>query len=178
MSRSLSAAAVVIFLLIGFLATLTSGAPTNLARGEPDIARRHGHVNSTSSTDSTNSTTSTDSTDTTNSTNTTDSTDSTNSTVTDDSVNNANALSTTTNGEVRQFSDPRRSIVSLQHPCAQATWYTPGLGACGQTNTESDFIVALNAGDWAGGSHCGQVRSAPFSDGFGSIPDLFTLSLT
>ncbi len=39
----------------------------------------------------------------------------------------------------------------------QATYYAAGLGACGWTNSGSDFIVAMNAPEWAGGSHCGQT---------------------
>ncbi|KAI1087552.1 hypothetical protein F5B19DRAFT_475047 [Rostrohypoxylon terebratum] len=34
------------------------------------------------------------------------------------------------------------------------TYYTPGLGVCGQTNTASDAVVALSA-DQDG--HCGQT---------------------
>ncbi|KAH8835816.1 hypothetical protein DL96DRAFT_90831 [Flagelloscypha sp. PMI_526] len=36
------------------------------------------------------------------------------------------------------------------------TFYTPGLGACGGTNSENDFIVALSSQSWDGGSHCGE----------------------
>lgn len=39
----------------------------------------------------------------------------------------------------------------------QATYYAAGLGACGWTNSGSDFIVAMNAPEWDGGSHCGQM---------------------
>lgn len=39
----------------------------------------------------------------------------------------------------------------------QATYYAAGLGACGWTNSGSDSIVAMNAPEWAGGSHCGQT---------------------
>ncbi|KDQ33560.1 plant-expansin-like protein, partial [Pleurotus ostreatus PC15] len=37
------------------------------------------------------------------------------------------------------------------------TYYAAGLGACGHTNTDNDFIVALNAAQYSGGSHCGQT---------------------
>ncbi|KIJ98933.1 hypothetical protein K443DRAFT_103189 [Laccaria amethystina LaAM-08-1] len=37
------------------------------------------------------------------------------------------------------------------------SFYDAGLGACGKTNTGSDFIVALNAAQWDGGSHCFQT---------------------
>ncbi|KAF9782396.1 RlpA-like double-psi beta-barrel-protein domain-containing protein-containing protein [Thelephora terrestris] len=97
----------------------------NFARGEADIARRHDHVHSPDST--TTSTNTTDiSTDTTNS----DSTDST------DSTDNYNAFSNS-------------GTMS-----GQATWFAPGLGACGGYNTGSDLIVAMSAADWNGGSNC------------------------
>jgi len=35
------------------------------------------------------------------------------------------------------------------------SFYDAGLGACGTYNSNSDFIVALNAAQWDGGSHCG-----------------------
>ncbi|KAH8830176.1 RlpA-like double-psi beta-barrel-protein domain-containing protein-containing protein [Flagelloscypha sp. PMI_526] len=38
----------------------------------------------------------------------------------------------------------------------QFSYYDAGLGACGGTNGEGDFIVALSASLWDGGSHCGQ----------------------
>ncbi|KAF5375101.1 hypothetical protein D9758_000255 [Tetrapyrgos nigripes] len=37
------------------------------------------------------------------------------------------------------------------------TWYGVGLGACGGTNVPTDFIVALNAPQWNGGSHCWEM---------------------
>ncbi|KAL0579970.1 hypothetical protein V5O48_002054 [Marasmius crinis-equi] len=43
------------------------------------------------------------------------------------------------------------------------TFYAPGLGACGGTNSESDFIVALNAPQWDGGSHCGQTITISYN---------------
>ncbi|KAJ9099258.1 hypothetical protein QFC21_004139 [Naganishia friedmannii] len=33
----------------------------------------------------------------------------------------------------------------------RATYYATGLGACGQTNTDSDYIVALNSAQYGGG---------------------------
>jgi len=39
---------------------------------------------------------------------------------------------------------------------ARFTFFTTGLGACGTTNTASDFIVALNAPQYDGGSYCYQ----------------------
>jgi len=35
------------------------------------------------------------------------------------------------------------------------TYYAVGLGACGNTNVPSDFIVALNAAQYGSGSYCG-----------------------
>jgi len=40
---------------------------------------------------------------------------------------------------------------------ASFTFYDAGLGACGQTNSNSDFIVALNAPQFASGSYCFQT---------------------
>ncbi|KAF8201801.1 RlpA-like double-psi beta-barrel-protein domain-containing protein-containing protein [Pholiota molesta] len=37
---------------------------------------------------------------------------------------------------------------------ARFTFYAAGLGACGKTNSGSDFIVALNSAQYNGGSHC------------------------
>jgi hypothetical protein len=39
----------------------------------------------------------------------------------------------------------------------QGTWFDVGLGACGHTSVNSDFIVALPASNYDGGSHCGDV---------------------
>ncbi|KAI0406827.1 RlpA-like double-psi beta-barrel-protein domain-containing protein-containing protein [Xylaria palmicola] len=36
------------------------------------------------------------------------------------------------------------------------TWFNPGLGACGQTDNDGSPVVALNSGDYAGGSNCGR----------------------
>ncbi|KAJ3576100.1 hypothetical protein NP233_g653 [Leucocoprinus birnbaumii] len=37
-----------------------------------------------------------------------------------------------------------------------ATYFFPGLGACGLFNTNNDFIVALNPTDYNGGAACGR----------------------
>ncbi|VDC07835.1 unnamed protein product [Peniophora sp. CBMAI 1063] len=37
---------------------------------------------------------------------------------------------------------------------ARWTYYSTGLGACGGTNKDSDYIVALNSQQWDGGKHC------------------------
>ncbi|EPQ58420.1 hypothetical protein GLOTRDRAFT_137140 [Gloeophyllum trabeum ATCC 11539] len=39
---------------------------------------------------------------------------------------------------------------------ARFTYYADGLGACGNYNQPGDFIVALNAPQYDGGSHCGE----------------------
>ncbi|PWN40492.1 hypothetical protein IE81DRAFT_325489 [Ceraceosorus guamensis] len=55
----------------------------------------------------------------------------------------------------------------------RATYYEAGLGACGRTNSGSDFIVAVNPAQWAGGSNCfktititvgGKSRTAQITD--------------
>ncbi|KAG6891497.1 hypothetical protein C0992_005636 [Termitomyces sp. T32_za158] len=38
----------------------------------------------------------------------------------------------------------------------KATWFNVGLGSCGQTNVNSDYIVALSPATYAGGAHCGK----------------------
>ncbi|GJE88387.1 hypothetical protein PsYK624_044700 [Phanerochaete sordida] len=38
----------------------------------------------------------------------------------------------------------------------RGTWYDTGLGACGWNNVNSDTVVALPAGAYASGAHCGQ----------------------
>ncbi|KXN85759.1 Papain inhibitor [Leucoagaricus sp. SymC.cos] len=37
-----------------------------------------------------------------------------------------------------------------------ATYFFPGLGACGLQNGNQDLIVALNPADYAGGANCGR----------------------
>lgn len=37
---------------------------------------------------------------------------------------------------------------------ARFTYYDAGQGACGGTNSASDFIVAIDSSQWDGGSHC------------------------
>ncbi|KAF9044717.1 hypothetical protein BDZ89DRAFT_1058810 [Hymenopellis radicata] len=47
---------------------------------------------------------------------------------------------------------------TVHHPKLSArssfTYYEAGLGACGGTNSGSDFIVAMSAQDWDNGAHC------------------------
>ncbi|KAL1405503.1 hypothetical protein Q8F55_009139 [Vanrija albida] len=38
-----------------------------------------------------------------------------------------------------------------------ATYYEVGLGACGHTNSGTEYVVAMNAAQYAGGSLCGQT---------------------
>jgi len=54
------------------------------------------------------------------------------------------------NGETTSNS----SIQARQSSNAVFSWYVAGLGACGTTNSASDYIVALNTDQWDGGSHC------------------------
>ncbi|KAH9478685.1 hypothetical protein JR316_0009143 [Psilocybe cubensis] len=37
---------------------------------------------------------------------------------------------------------------------ARLTFYNAGLGACGKTNSDSEFVAAMNADQYAGGAHC------------------------
>lgn len=41
------------------------------------------------------------------------------------------------------------------------TYYTPGLGACGQTHSESDLVVALNAADFDPSTPNGNPNNNP-----------------
>ncbi|KAF5329383.1 hypothetical protein D9619_008950 [Psilocybe cf. subviscida] len=43
-----------------------------------------------------------------------------------------------------------------------ATWFNPGLGACGRVNVDSDFIVALSVAQYGTGSNCGRNIRANF----------------
>lgn len=36
----------------------------------------------------------------------------------------------------------------------QATWFIPDTGACGDTNSETDYIVAVNSDQYQGGESC------------------------
>lgn len=144
MSRSVSTFAVAIILFVVFLATFSSAAPADVARGELGVQRRHNHVKDTPSQVD----------------NTTDSTTSTDTTVTDDT--NSGSSSGTYTGQVRRFDD-RRSIIGIliallfiRAVMLQATYFTPGLGACGEYNTASDSIVALASANYAQ-SYCDKV---------------------
>lgn len=43
-----------------------------------------------------------------------------------------------------------------RHFAGQATYFAVGLGACGWTSSDADFIVALNTPQYSQDSHCGQ----------------------
>ncbi|EGN94486.1 hypothetical protein SERLA73DRAFT_62609 [Serpula lacrymans var. lacrymans S7.3] len=43
-----------------------------------------------------------------------------------------------------------------------ATYYYTGLGACGVTNKDTDFIVALSTAQYGSGSHCGGKVSVTY----------------
>ncbi|KAJ6507703.1 RlpA-like double-psi beta-barrel-protein domain-containing protein-containing protein [Mycena vitilis] len=46
-----------------------------------------------------------------------------------------------------------------------ATYYNPdgGLGACGWAIQNSDFAVAIGAGHWDNGAHCGRTMTVTFN---------------
>lgn len=46
--------------------------------------------------------------------------------------------------------------INKRHFDGQATFFDVGLGACGWTNADSDFIVALNSPQYSQQSHCGE----------------------
>ena len=52
------------------------------------------------------------------------------------------------------------SIFSLTYVLQynKLTWYDAGLGACGWTNSGSDFVAALSVERYGSGGNCGQVR--------------------
>ncbi|XXG99453.1 hypothetical protein Hte_005792 [Hypoxylon texense] len=45
------------------------------------------------------------------------------------------------------------------------TYYTPGLGACGETNTESDAVVAMSPAQYG---HCGKTIKIHYNGKTGS----------
>ncbi|KAH7923008.1 plant expansin [Leucogyrophana mollusca] len=44
--------------------------------------------------------------------------------------------------------------LSKRYDDAKFTYYEPGLGACGETNTASQYVVALNSDQYDSGSYC------------------------
>ena len=51
---------------------------------------------------------------------------------------------------------PLDSVPLSKRYDGRITFYTPGLGACGQTNSASDFVAALASPAFDNPSHCGQ----------------------
>ena len=41
----------------------------------------------------------------------------------------------------------------------RGTWFDVGLGACGETNVNSDKIIAISADIYGNGGYCGKVRT-------------------
>lgn len=52
---------------------------------------------------------------------------------------------------------PRKHTQAVKRSAGTATWFAPGLGACGGTNSGTDMIVALPSADFANGAHCNKV---------------------
>ncbi|EKC98822.1 hypothetical protein A1Q2_06869 [Trichosporon asahii var. asahii CBS 8904] len=50
---------------------------------------------------------------------------------------------------------PRQGCSAEGGHCA--TYYDVGLGACGNYNSDSEWVVAMNHVEWDGGSHCGRM---------------------
>ncbi|KAB5587383.1 hypothetical protein CTheo_9181 [Ceratobasidium theobromae] len=48
----------------------------------------------------------------------------------------------------------KRDLVARQSYSGQATWFYPGLGACGGENSEYEYVVALDAPLWEDGANC------------------------
>ncbi|KAF9010156.1 expansin family protein, partial [Cyathus striatus] len=65
----------------------------------------------------------------------------------------ASPIPITYGGELSEISKTKR----LNH-VGKATWFYPGLGSCGRTNTKSDFIVGIGKAlyDENKGKNCGQ----------------------
>ncbi|KAI0086314.1 RlpA-like double-psi beta-barrel-protein domain-containing protein-containing protein [Irpex rosettiformis] len=53
-----------------------------------------------------------------------------------------------------QRDDNATHVFEKRFDNARMTFYETGMGACGKTNSDGDFIVALNSQQFAGGSHC------------------------
>lgn len=49
-------------------------------------------------------------------------------------------------------------LTSYYFPSGQATYYSAGLGSCGNTNSDSDAIVAMNSAQYSSGQ-CGKTVS-------------------
>jgi len=78
----------------------------------------------------------------------------------------ASVISTLVSAEYHGLTSKRNHGVSVfrRGGDAQFTYYQDGLGACGKTNKPSDFVVALNSQDFAGGSHCFETITITIGD--------------
>ncbi|EKD00457.1 expansin family protein [Trichosporon asahii var. asahii CBS 8904] len=66
-------------------------------------------------------------------------------------------LATTSAAHSPRSSAGRRRHHAKRQNSGDATFYAVGLGACGNTNNDNEMVVALNAPQWDGGAHCGQM---------------------
>ncbi|THG94730.1 hypothetical protein EW026_g6794 [Hermanssonia centrifuga] len=46
---------------------------------------------------------------------------------------------------------------------ARFTWYEVGQGACGGTNTDSEYVVALNSDQYDGGAYCWELINISYN---------------
>ncbi|KAG5642125.1 hypothetical protein DXG03_003597 [Asterophora parasitica] len=51
---------------------------------------------------------------------------------------------------------PTSSNIVARDFTGRATYFEVGLGSCGWTNVDTDYIVALSPSTYAGGVHCGK----------------------
>ncbi|KAG5636578.1 hypothetical protein H0H81_007586 [Sphagnurus paluster] len=51
---------------------------------------------------------------------------------------------------------PISELVARAGFTGRATYFEVGLGSCGQSSANAEYIVALNPSTYASGSHCGQ----------------------
>ncbi|KAJ3773833.1 RlpA-like double-psi beta-barrel-protein domain-containing protein-containing protein [Lentinula raphanica] len=58
----------------------------------------------------------------------------------------------------------RETSLEKRFDDARFTYYAVGLGACGQTNQPSDFIVALNSAQYNGGQYCFEMITITVGD--------------
>uniref|UniRef100_A0A0S1MIW2 RlpA-like protein double-psi beta-barrel domain-containing protein n=1 Tax=Phakopsora pachyrhizi TaxID=170000 RepID=A0A0S1MIW2_PHAPC len=49
---------------------------------------------------------------------------------------------------------PQKAQPIQKRYSGKATWFIPDTGACGDKNSESDYIVAMNQAQYNGGSNC------------------------
>jgi len=123
-----------IFLFFTFLAVFTSAAPTkggdcNESKSVPDVPKGTPTVDG--------------------------STTPTKPPTVDDDTSDDSDDSDDSNDDVVDTDDITTLATSATYS-GTATWFEVGLGACGFTDQDSDFIVALASPNWGGGSHCNQ----------------------